>query len=207
MLLASFAPFSLKAEIIDRVAVSVERKVITESELLRQIRITAFLNGERPDFSAATKRSVADRLVEQTLIRREIETTGYVVPQNTSGSFEQFRRGRFKTDEEYSRALAEAGITDEELKEAFAWQNTLLEFINVRFRPGIQLRDTEVRDYYDQRFLPEAKTKGQPPPAFEEARDAVEETLLSERVDNALDRWLGQVRTQTRIRYREDVLR
>src|SRR4051795_2405586 len=59
-------------EIIDRIAVSVDRTVITESEVIRQIRITALLNGEQPDLSAANRRETAERLVEQALMRREI---------------------------------------------------------------------------------------------------------------------------------------
>ena len=38
-----------RAEIIDRVAVVVGSGVITESEILREIRLTAFLNGEPLD--------------------------------------------------------------------------------------------------------------------------------------------------------------
>ena len=68
------------AEIIDRVAVTVDKRVITESEIVRQIRITAFLNNEQPDFSASSKRVTADRLVEQVLIRRELESTRYSAP-------------------------------------------------------------------------------------------------------------------------------
>ena len=45
-----------RAEIIDRVAVVVGKRVITESEIVREIRLTAFLNGAPLDFSAASKR-------------------------------------------------------------------------------------------------------------------------------------------------------
>src|SRR5262249_49424474 len=58
-----------RAEIIDRVAVVVGNRVITESEILREVRLTAFLNGAPLDFSAASKRKTAERLVEQRLIR------------------------------------------------------------------------------------------------------------------------------------------
>ena len=46
--LAFFAALA-QAVIIDRVAVSVGNRVITESDIVREIRVTAFLNGAEPD--------------------------------------------------------------------------------------------------------------------------------------------------------------
>src|SRR5436309_13062632 len=69
-----------RAEIIDRVAVVVGNRVITESEILREIRLTAFLNGAALDFSAASRRRTAERLVEQRLIRNEIESSRFPEP-------------------------------------------------------------------------------------------------------------------------------
>src|SRR5262245_7837713 len=90
---------SAAGEVIDRIAVSVNNRVITESEILRQIRITAFMNGEKPDFSAENKRRTADRLVEQALIRHEIETSRYItVPASSKAQYEQMRQ-RYKDDE------------------------------------------------------------------------------------------------------------
>src|SRR6266498_3287027 len=69
-----------RAEIIDRVAVVVGNRVITESEILREVRLTAFLNGEPLDFGAASRRKTAERLVEQRLIRNEMESNLYPIP-------------------------------------------------------------------------------------------------------------------------------
>ena len=42
-------------------------------------------------------------------------------------------------------------------------------------------------------------------PPFEDAEKDIEKILTAQRVDNALDRWLGQARTQSRIRYTQEV--
>ena len=42
-----------RGEIIDRIAVSVGNRVIAESDLNREIRVAAFLDGVKPDFSPA----------------------------------------------------------------------------------------------------------------------------------------------------------
>ncbi len=194
------------AEILDRVAVSLERQVITESEILQEIRVTAFLNGEQPNLTPESKRNTADKLVEQLLIRREIETSRYVGAASSGDvGYKQFRKARFPSDAAYARALEQGGVDDAGVRRALAWQATLLDFIEVRFRPGIQIPEAEIRDYYEGDLAFEAKAKGQPLPSFEDARQSIEAILLSRRVDNALDRWLGQVRTQIRIRYRDEV--
>jgi hypothetical protein len=192
------------AEIIDRVAVTVDKRVITESEIMRQIRITSFLNNEQPDFSASNKRATADRLVEQVLIRRELETTRYSTPPPPAATpeYDEMKR-RFKDDAAYKQALARYGITDADVREALEWQTTLLDFIEQRFRPGIQIPESEIRDYYEQQHTANPGKL----PDFKEAREDIEKILSAQRVDNALDRWLGQARTQSRIRYTQEVFR
>jgi hypothetical protein len=60
---------AMSSEIIDRIAVSVEDSVITESELRKEIRVMAFLDETEPDLSGANKRKAAERLIDQYLMR------------------------------------------------------------------------------------------------------------------------------------------
>lgn len=190
----------MHGEMIDRIAVTVDNRVITESEIIRQIRIAAFLNGEQPDLSAANKRVTADRLVEQALIRRELDTSRYTAQGALATPEYQELKNRYG-DESYKQVLVNSRITDKDVQEALQWQALFLDFVDMRFRPGVQLPESELQDYYNQQV---AENPGKLPP-FEEARESIEEILTSQRVDNALDRWLGQVRTQTRIKYTQEV--
>src|SRR5689334_4252433 len=94
---AFLGPLPVRADIIDRIAVSVGNRVITASDLDREIRVTAFLNGAKPDFSAANKRATAERMVEQKLIQRELENSRYPVPARTEvePELEQFKKKYF----------------------------------------------------------------------------------------------------------------
>jgi hypothetical protein len=112
-------------------------------------------------------------------------------------------RSRYKTEDEYKQALAQYKIKDADLRQTLEWQATFLDFVDQRFRPGIQIPQSEIREYYDQQV---AQNPGKLPP-FEEAKEKIEEILTAQRVDNALDRWLGQARTQARMRYRDEVFK
>jgi hypothetical protein len=67
--------------VADRVVVSVGPEAITLSEVREEIAVTAFLNGEKPDYSPGVTRRAAERLVDQTLIRKEMDLGRYPLPE------------------------------------------------------------------------------------------------------------------------------
>lgn len=196
------------AGIIDRIAVSVGNRVITTSDLDREMRVTALLNGAKPDFSAAARRATAERMVDQRLVRNELETSRYPAPKAAEviPELERFRKKYFADDEDYRRTLAADGISEDDLKAELLWQRTLLLFIDVRFRPGVQVAAQEVQDYFDKTVAPAARLAhpGQTP-SLEEYRGEIEDKLAGDKVDQEIERWLQQARKRTRIVFHEEV--
>ena len=200
---------SAHAEIIDRIAVSLGTSVITAGDVDREIRVTAFLNGSKLDFSPATKRATAERLVEQTLIRRELELTRFSMPEASAAVplFLQFRKTQFPSDEDFQRALKDAGITEQDLKDELLWQLTLLGFVDVRFRPGVQVTEQDLRDYFEKVVRPTAQAAHPGEPiALEDYRDKIVETLSGNRADQEMDLWLRETRKRTDIVFHEEAL-
>ena len=72
-----------RAEIIDRVAVTAGKREITQSDILREIRLSAFFNQAEPDFSSPARRKAAERLVERALMESEMEIGRYPAPQSS----------------------------------------------------------------------------------------------------------------------------
>ncbi len=199
----------VRGDIIDRVAVSVGNSVITTSDLDREIRVNAFLNGTTPDFSPMAKRATADRMVEQKLIRRELELNRYpaVDPSAVESELEDFRKQRFPSEAELQRALADAGLTEQEIKDQLTWQLTLLRFIDVRFRPAVQVSEPEIADYFEKTVKPAAQAAHpKETVTLEDYRDDIEETLAGQRADKELDNWLKETRQRTEIVYHEEAL-
>lgn len=199
-----------RAEIVDRVAVSVGRQAITESSLLRELRLTAMMNEETPDFSPASKRRTLERMIEQTLLRREMELSRYQMPEAAAvdSYLERLKKPRFRTEADYQQALEKHRLQEDEFRDYLRRQIATLRFLEIRFQPGIQITEAETRQYYEKEFLAEWQnmSKG-PAPSFEEARTKVEAVLTAQRLDQLVDDWLKETRGRTRIEIQEQVLK
>ena len=198
---------SCSGEIIDRIAVSVGNRVITAVDVEREIRITAFLNKGKPDFSGASKRAAAERMVDQLLVRNELEASRYPPPTaaETAAAL-QDEKARLGDEAAYRRALAGYEITEDDLKARLTWQLMLLRFLDVRFRPGIQISEEEIRDYFNEhmRARVTAAHPGQTP-SMDEYRAEIEQTLISQAAERQVEQWLKEARRRTRIQYHDEV--
>jgi hypothetical protein len=200
--------FSLaRSEIIDRIAVSVATTVITASEVDRAIRVTAFQNGVVPDFSSQSRRETAQRLVEQKLIRREMELSRYPQPDPSEADslLDQLRTGRYKSDAEFQHALADYTVAEQDLRDALLWELTLVRFIEERFRPAVQVSNQELEEYFEKVVRPVAQAAhpGQPV-ALDDYRNQIEQTLSAQRADKEVDSWLKEARKRTEIVLHEE---
>jgi hypothetical protein len=209
LVLLSLVASLARPEIIDRIAVTLDNQVITESEILREIRLTDFLNGEPLAPDATAKRQAADRLVEQKLIRKEIELGHYAAPPpgDVEQMLKQVQTQRFRGLQEYTQALKEYGITEDDVRAHLLWQATLLRFIDVRFRPAIQISDDEIRKYYDQELPALEKQTGRDRKInLDELREKIHARLTDERIDKQMDEWLVESKKRVRLNYRAEVL-
>ena len=191
------------ATLVDRIAVTVGNQVITETEILREIALTAFLNGEKPSFTAANKRIAADQLVEQKLVHKEMEMGHY--PETTDEQAKELLANTANNvggPEALSRQLAAAGLTEADLQQHLQWQSSLVHFIDLRFRPAIQVTAQGVRDYYRKEVLPQQQPGKEVPLA--NVREQIVETLSIQQADQQLDDWLKHARSTTKIEYKKD---
>jgi hypothetical protein len=142
-------------------------------------------------------------LVEQTLVRKEMSFSGggAKAPSEADPELVKMLTARYPTDAAYQAALKKYDVTDAEVKAQLLWQTQLLEFVDQRFRPVLRPSDAELQDYYENTFVPDWASSHQgSAPTLKDVRDEVEQQVMSQLANNALDRWLGQTRTQTRIR-------
>jgi hypothetical protein len=192
--------------VIDRIAVIVNNRVIKTSDIDRDLRVTDFLNRQPLNLSVAAKRQGAERLIDQTIIREEIEKGGYSAASaaDVESMLKRILQDRFggsaaRLDEE----LARYGLTEDQLRKQLQWQLNVLKFIDERFRPGVLATDDEVRSYYDQhkaelqRQFPQLKT-------YEAIAPQIRSSLEGERLNGNFEQWLAEARKRNRIEYKQE---
>jgi hypothetical protein len=195
-------------EILDRVAVTVGKHVISEGDILLDLRIAAFLDQKPVDLSGDQKRKTADRLVDQYLLLQEASSSHQVLPTDADARLllDQVKT-QYATETEYRAALARYGITEEQLSEHLLNGIRALRFTDLRFRPEVQLSDDDLHEYYDSMAVQWRRANPAQVPTFEASRDQIEKLLTDQRVTQALDRWLGTTRSETQILYKEPVFK
>ncbi len=202
-----WAAATAAGEVIDCIAVSVGRNVITRSAIEEQARIAAFLNREpAAALPGANLRRTAERLVDVILIRREMEISLYTA--STEAEVEKIlaglRAGRESVKPgDFAQALTAYGIDEAALRRHLALQTATMRFVELRFRPGSTVSDGEVELFYRDNFVPEfvRQNSGKSAPDLDDVRDRIEASLLEQRVDQAMEQWLKEARSQARITF------
>jgi hypothetical protein len=180
-----------RAEVIDRIAITVGPRAITESDILREIRLAAFFNRTEADFSLQAKRQAAGRLVERALIGMEMEAGQYAFPDDSevAPALAAMKKDQFP--------IAGAGLSEADVRRSLLEQLALERFIDERFGPAVQVSDDEMREYY--------RKKGLAPP-FEEVRGEIGQILRAQRADELLNNWLKESRGRIRIEFKDEAL-
>jgi hypothetical protein len=196
------------AEIVDRVSVVIGARAIKQSDIDRDIRVVSFLNQAPPDFSLRSRKEAASRLIDQLLIRQDIQSTG-AAPAALGGMEQllmQIKKDRFANDTLYRQALGQYGLSEDDLKSALLWQLTVLHFIDQRFGSATAVGDEEIEQYFNSHRAEFAKSH----PAARSANDVrseIQADISGDRTNQQFEAWIDQTRKDTRIEYREESLR
>jgi hypothetical protein len=192
---------ALQGAIIDRLAITVDQRVITEAQLDEEIRVTAFLNQEPVRRDADARRNAADRLIQQELVRRDMEVSRYPMPTQgevdvlLADTKQQIRPDRFAAQ------LSQYNLTEDIVREHLRFQLMMLRFIDFRFRPDIQVSESDITAYYNQELEKWKSSHTGMPPSLEDSRASIEKAITNQRVDYAVSAWLEETRKQVRIIY------
>ena len=174
------------AGVVDRVAVVVGAAVITESEVLEELRLTEFLNSQPLDMGPEQRRAAAEKLVDQQLIRKEMEIGHYPEPSaaEAAAMLQSFRQQHFPATAAFRAALEKYGITEDQLKRRLLWQLTAMRFTDVRFRPGIA---------------------GSPEQTADRTSAGATVPASGADVDQQMNAWLQEARATTKVTFKTGV--
>lgn len=191
--------------IVDRVIATVGWQVITLSECRKVWGIDLLLKHQPPrPLPDAQVHDVASDLVNQALIAQEIEASRF--PTVPAAEVEQQRakmEASYGGAAGFQKALRSYGLAEKDVRDYLDRQVNVERFLELRFRPVVQVSEPAIEKYYSDVFLPKLKAQGaQQLPGLDDVRDQVEEILIQERISEEYLKWIRDLRAQTNVQFR-----
>jgi parvulin-like peptidyl-prolyl isomerase len=195
LLLAKGAATPGTQVVVDRIAARVENDIILFSEIRALSRYQQFLDGR-----SETDVQILERLIDQWIVRTEASVSRF--PQPSAAEIERSMervRNSFTSREEYEARKKQSGLSDAEIRKMAAAQLYLSDYLDSRFRPGVQIDPKTVEDFYQKSVVPRAKARGQEPPPLDTARDFIQEALVQRGINDQADQWLIESKARLHI--------
>jgi len=185
--------------LVDEVVASVNRHVITRSDVLQE---GVLILVERHGQSGLSRQLTPEFLgkVLELLINQRVlldEALRMSVPSVTAEERQQLLSGfrqRFGDQENYIRFLYQHDLTEEAISEVLArhWKVEILKEKKLRSMP--KLTDAKVRKYYEQHRL---QLGGKP---LELVAEAIRLKLMTQRREKSLARWVWELRKRSQVK-------
>ncbi len=182
-------------EVIDRIVARVENDVILLSDLRQLAEYQIFVDGK-----AESDEQILERLIDQWIVRTEAAAARFPQPseQDVQRSLARLKRS-FSSPEAFEERQKQSGLSDEEILRQLKSQLYLSNYLDSRFRASIQIDDNAIAEFYKDRVVPRAESRGQTPPTLEAAHDFIQEALVQRAINEQADKWLKESRSRVRV--------
>ncbi|MEP7351666.1 MAG: hypothetical protein ABI824_00400 [Acidobacteriota bacterium] len=137
-----------QAEVVDSLVAVVGSAAIKHSDVLRDVRMTAFLNKGSVKTDQKSQEEAMNRLIDQALIRQEIEAGAYelAAPSRVEEAVKPVQES-YGGAVAFQSALQRYGITADDLRAYLRWQITVVDFVELRFGNGLAGDATTASDH------------------------------------------------------------
>jgi hypothetical protein len=192
---------NLSGEEIDRLLVAVNGSVITEGDLYiaRKLNPLIFsISGT----GAVSREAEIDRLIDLELIRQELQNFSLDSDDESSldAKTKEWRDRMTKAGIDL-HSIERLGIQESELNSYLKLRISILEFVDFRFGPFAAVSESEIKAYYDDTYSPQLRESGLETPPLSQVSDKIEEILKDKKINEALDQWLLEARSNAQIEY------
>jgi hypothetical protein len=187
-----------EAVIIDRIAAIVNDHVISQSEVEAYKKLGLEISG-LPEQEVPLQERINHHLVLAQIKRQPPISISEERIRETVESFTKEHGG----NEEFLVFLNSVGMNFEEFYNEVREQLMIHEFINIRFRPFVNVQIEEAEKYYNETYKPALEQKGKPVPSFEESFDKIQAELARSRVKQRTLDWLAEIRRESSVYIKE----
>lgn len=188
-------------KIIDRIVVVVNGRPLLQSDWDIAVRFQALQHGRgfKPD--AESRRAAFDRIVEQELIRQQMQGLYTPEPEAIQQRERDIRAlyPEASTDAGWDRVLDSYGFTRQQIEAAIVAELQTLRFVDIRLRPTVRVDPAEIESYYRDKLVPEVRKRGAEPDSLADLSDQIRELLIEEKINRVFLDWIASLRTQSKI--------
>ncbi len=195
LLAANVAGMQAAQEIVDRIAARIENDIILLSDIRALSHYQQFLDGK-----SETDSQILERLIDQWIVRTEANVSRFPQPSDADidRDLERIQKS-FASKEEYEARRKQNGLSAAEIRDMVARQLYLSNYLDSRFRPGVQIDPKTIDEFYQKSVAPRAKARGEEPPPLDAARDLIQEALVQRGINDQADQWLIESKARLHI--------
>jgi peptidyl-prolyl cis-trans isomerase C len=147
------AAATLPPDKIPAVVARVNGKEIKKGELMdgaQLVQVRMAQSGQRLNPTADLYRQVLEQLIAIHLLQEDAKAQGVTVSDDEVQQAVAARKRNFPSEDVYKKALAEAGVTEKDLRDRAREQLMLQKYVETKLAPKAAVSDQAVRDFYDK---------------------------------------------------------
>jgi hypothetical protein len=191
----------IRGETIDRLIAAVNGKVITEGDLNLARKVNAVIF---PDINAKlrSRKEEIDRLIDLELMQQELKNFSLIQEDESKiAARMQSLQAAYAEKGGLPVLLRNLGLQEAELLSYVRLESSIIKFVDFRFRPFVNATEVEIKDYYENRLLPQLRESNAAAPELAQASAKIEGILKEEKIGAALEQWINTIKRNSHIEY------
>ncbi len=190
----------LTAEIVDRIAATVNDTAIPESEVRKAILVSAFSAepGESPE---AFRTRVLEALIDQHLEYQDAARFGPAPPDaaQVAEAMKALAERLKKDGKDPAEEFARAGMREEDVEAMLERQLVIQRYLKERFAPIAYADEEQARREYDEHYVAARRAANLPVEPFEKVEEQMRLQASDRAFEEQVARWLKELRQKARI--------
>jgi peptidyl-prolyl cis-trans isomerase SurA len=194
--------------VLDSVVAIVNGDVLLQSDVEQERRLESL---QLLPADQNTDARAAQHLITRTLILQQMKQQGQMVPQITDADvnkvLDEMKHQlpgclptRCTTAQGWSDYLAERSLTPDEVAADWRLRLQILDYLNLRFRTGVRVPRSQIRDYYQKTLVPQFQAKHETPPPLKSLSSRIQDLLLQQQVTQQINDWEATLLQQGSVR-------
>ena len=191
---------ALAADVVDRIAATVDDVAIPESEV-RKAMVVSALQPEAGESREAFRARILDALIDQHLEYDDAQRFGSAPPDaaEIEGAMRRLEERLRAEGRDPATEFRRAGMTREEVRASLERQLLIQRYLKERFNPVALADEERAREEYEKYYVPERKAAGLAVPPFESAMEEVRRRAQERSFLAETEKWRRDLRQKARV--------